>query len=159
MNRRQWCGLPGALVFAGLGTRLSSAVGASPCDRLPPTELVSSWTFDETLTRVASAIEGAGLTIFYRMDHAAAAAGVGLNMPATTVLLYGHPKAGTGLMLSTPLVALDLPLRVLIQERSDRSVIVAFHPIAQTLADAGVPTALSARLLPAQQLIIDAIRP
>ena len=61
-------------------------------------------------------------------------------------------------MLAAPQAALDLPLRVLVREDADGRTLVAFHPIAPMLRDAGVPDALANRLEPAQTLLMEAIR-
>jgi uncharacterized protein (DUF302 family) len=50
------------------------------------------------------------------IDHAAAARAAGLEMPATQVIIFGNPKAGTPLMQAVPDIALDLPLRVLVRD-------------------------------------------
>jgi uncharacterized protein (DUF302 family) len=119
-------------------------------------EHVSAMDFTTTLARLKAAIEGAGMTVFAAIDHAAGAASVGLAMPPTTVLLYGNPKGGTPLMLAAPQVALDLPLRVLVREDADGTTRVSFHPVV-LLEKAGVPAELAARLEPAQRLLVAAI--
>src|SRR3984893_9822527 len=68
----------------------------------------------ETVDRLAAAARMAGNTIFARIDHAANATAAGLTMPPTQVLIFGNGAAGTPLMLASPLVALDLPLRFLV---------------------------------------------
>jgi uncharacterized protein (DUF302 family) len=121
------------------------------------TEFASRFDFGETLQRLTDAIEGAGMSVFASIDHAAGARGVGLSMPPTTVLLYGSPRGGTPLMQAHPRAALDLPLRVLVREAPDGTVLAAFHPIAGLLAGAGVPEDMAARLAPAQMLLAKTI--
>jgi uncharacterized protein (DUF302 family) len=118
----------------------------------------SAASFELTLERVTSAIEAAGMTIFARIDHAAGARSVGLEMPPAVVILYGHPKGGTPIMQACPLAALDLPLRALVREAPDGQVFLSFHPVEEMLREAGVPAELAARLRPAQHLLLDAIR-
>ena len=120
-------------------------------------ELVSPVAFAATLERLVSAIQAAGLALFFRFDHAANAQEVGMQMPPTTVLVYGHAKGGTPVMLAAPLAALDLPLRVLVREREDGRTSVAFHPAAAMLRRAGVPEALATRLDPAQNILAAAL--
>jgi uncharacterized protein (DUF302 family) len=60
-------------------------------------------------------------------------------------------------MLAAPLTALDLPLRVLVRERSDGTVMVAFHPIAAVLGRAGAPPKVATRLDPAERLLLAAL--
>ncbi len=121
-------------------------------------EHVSAVGFAPTLERLLAAIQRAGMILFAQIDHAAGARDAGMAMPPTVVLLYGHPKGGTPLMLAAPLAALDLPLRALVREDPGGRTLVSFHPAAPMLRQAGVPEALATRLDPAQRLLVDAIR-
>jgi len=120
-------------------------------------EHVADAGFEATLDRLVGAIEGAGMTVFARIDHAAGAREAGMAMPPTTVLLYGNPRGGTPIMLAAPQTALDLPLRVLVREGADGRTMVGFHPVAPMLRAAGVPEELATRLEPAQRLLLQAI--
>ena len=122
-------------------------------------EQPSAWPFASTLDRLTATIEGAGLKIFARIDHAAGAKEAGLVMPPTVVLLYGSPKGGTPIMLAAPAAALDLPLRVLVREDADGRIRISFYPVVPMLLHAGVPEALARRLEPAQALLLRAIQP
>jgi len=122
-----------------------------------PVELVSALSFSSTLERLADAIEKAGMILFSTIDHAAGARDIGMAMPPTVVLFYGHPKGGTPIMLAAPRAALDLPLRVLVREETGGRVLVAFHPAAAMLRRAGVPETLATRLDPAQRLLAEAV--
>jgi uncharacterized protein (DUF302 family) len=121
-------------------------------------EYLSSLAFQPTVDRLIATIEKAGMNVFARVDHAAGAREVGMEMPPTVVLLYGNPKGGTPIMLASPLAALDLPLRVLVREDNEGHALVSFHPIAAALRRAGVPDDLATRLEPAQRVLIDAIK-
>lgn len=121
-------------------------------------EIQTPLGFEAALIRVTAAIKAAGLTIFARIDHAEGARQAGLAMPPTVVLLYGHAKGGTPIMLAAPQAALDLPLRVLVREAPGGAV-VSMHPAAPMLLQAGVPDALAHRLDSAQTLIVEALRP
>lgn len=120
-------------------------------------ELSSPLGFQATLHRLTEAIVSAGLTIFARMDHSEAALQAGLMMPPTVVLIYGHARGGTPIMLAAPEAALDLPLRVLVREGGEDTV-VSFRPIAPVLLQAGVPEDLAHRLDPAQRLLMEAFQ-
>jgi uncharacterized protein (DUF302 family) len=122
-------------------------------------EHVSPIGFAPTLDRLNRAILAAGLQVFTTVDHAAAAQAVGLTMPATVVLLYGNPRGGTPIMLTTPSAALDLPLRVLVREDAAGRTVIAFHPVRSMLGRLGVPDEYAMRMEPAQQLLVDAIAP
>jgi uncharacterized protein (DUF302 family) len=120
-------------------------------------EHVSSTDFASTVQRMADALTEAGLMLFARIDHAAGAREAGLEMPPATVLIHGHAKGGTPIMLAAPQAALDLPLRVLVRQREDGQTTIAYHPIVPLLRRAGVAPELAARLEPAQRLLVKAI--
>lgn len=120
-------------------------------------EHIGSRSFDATVDRLVAAIEGAGMTVFARIDHAANARQAGLAMLPALVLIFGNAKGGTPIMQAVPTAALDLPLRVLIREDASGRTLVSFHPFAAMLRRAGVPDALATRLDPAQSVLIGAI--
>lgn len=128
---------------------------SSPCNGI--VEHVATLPFAPTLQRLKDAIGTAGMTVFACIDHAAGAREVGMDMPPTVVLFYGHARGGTPVMLAAPQAALDLPLRVLVREDTDGRTVVSFRPVAQMLREAGVPDPLASRLEPAQQILVDAI--
>ena len=90
----------------------------------------SAFAVDETVDRLAAALTSAGNTVFARIDHAANAAAAGLEMRPTQVLIFGNGKAGTPLMLSSPTLALDLPLKFLVWEDDAGATQLAYTPLA-----------------------------
>ncbi len=67
-----------------------------------------------TLDRFAAAVREANWVVFTEIDHAAAAAAVGMTLRPRVVVFFGNPRAGTGAMASNPTLAIDLPMRVLV---------------------------------------------
>ena len=61
------------------------------------------------------------------IDHSGEAAEVGLTMPDTKLVIFGSPRGGTPLMLAHPLIALDLPLKLLLWENTVRCVFVSYN--------------------------------
>ena len=118
----------------------------------------SSLTFPETVDRLVETIEQVGMNVFARIDHAAGAKDVGMHLPPTVVLIYGHARGGTPVMQAAPAAALDLPLRVLIRESGSGETVIAFHPAGQMLAGLTIPGELVDRLAKAQQLLVGAIQ-
>lgn len=57
-----------------------------------------------------------GFSIFLRLDQQKVAKKVGLSMPGMEVILFGKPEIGTRLMNQYPSIAIDLPLKLVIQE-------------------------------------------
>jgi uncharacterized protein (DUF302 family) len=68
----------------------------------------------ETLAALLAAIERHGLTVFARIDHAAAAREAGMELPAEEVVIFGNARAGTPLMADDPQIGIELPLRMLV---------------------------------------------
>lgn len=68
----------------------------------------------ETMQRLEAAVKAKGMTVFAHIDHAAAAAEVGLTLRPTDLLIFGSPKGGTPLMQSVQIIGIDLPLRALV---------------------------------------------
>jgi uncharacterized protein (DUF302 family) len=99
----------------------------------------SRFPFAETVARLKDAIGAGGATLFAEIDQRQAAAGAGLELRPTTLLLFGNPRGGTPLMLSWPLAAIELPLRLLVWEE-DGSVSVAHPRMSAALARVAVPT-------------------
>jgi uncharacterized protein (DUF302 family) len=85
--------------------------------------------FEHVVDRLQELIQERGLTLFAEIDHAQNARDVGLEMPKTRVLIFGNAKGGTALMLASPDVALELPLRILVREQADgRTALVYIDP-------------------------------
>jgi uncharacterized protein (DUF302 family) len=118
----------------------------------------SDLTFPETVDRLVETIEQVGMNVFAKIDHAAGARDVGMNLPPSVVLIYGHARGGTPVMQAAPAAALDLPLRVLIHETDSGETMIAFHPARQMLARYAIPGELVDRLGKAQQMLVGAIQ-
>jgi uncharacterized protein (DUF302 family) len=70
----------------------------------------------ETMDRLEATVRSKGMTVFARIDHAAGAAGVGLSLRPTEVLVFGNARSGTPLMQAKQTIGLDLPLKALVWE-------------------------------------------
>lgn len=80
----------------------------------------------ETMRRLTESVQDRGLTIFARIDHAAGAREVGLDLPDERVLVFGNPRAGTALMQDDPTIGIELPLRMLVWA-DDEGVAVGYE--------------------------------
>lgn len=90
----------------------------------------SSHSAADTVDRLEAALKERGFIIFARLDHAAAATSKGLKMPASTVVVFGNPKAGTPAMLKKPTLAIDLPLKALVWEDATGKVMLTYNSAA-----------------------------
>jgi len=98
----------------------------------------SRFLFAETIAKLRDAMADGGNTIFATIDQAAAANEVGLTLRPTTLIVFGNPRGGTPLMDAFPLVALELPLKLLVWEENG-SVNVAYMPASEIAARYGIP--------------------
>jgi uncharacterized protein (DUF302 family) len=87
----------------------------------------------ETVDALVAAIERRGLTVFARIDHAAAARAVDLELADEQVVIFGNPRSGTPLMQSDPRIGIELPLRMLVW-RTGTDVLLA-HDDPRALSD------------------------
>src|SRR5579864_8044239 len=89
--------------------------------------LSSPYKVPETLKRLDSVLQSRGLAVFARIDHSGEAEKVSLKMHATQLILFGSPKGGTPVMVASPTIAIDLPLKALIWEDAGSKVWVSFN--------------------------------
>ena len=94
----------------------------------------------ETVNRLVAAVTSRGMSVVARVDHAAAAAGVGLELRPTEVVIFGNPSAGTLLMQEAQTMGIDLPLKALIWQDAESRTWLAYndpHWLAQRHGVAG----------------------
>ena len=87
---------------------------------------------NDTITKIEKIVESkakTGLGVFTIIDHKKGADKVNMELSNTKVILFGNPKLGTKLMQKDPLVALDLPMRVLVYSENNTTKIVYRDPI------------------------------
>lgn len=87
----------------------------------------STNSVEVTIEKFEAAAEERGLKIFARLDHAAAAESVGLEMPAATVIVFGNPRIGTPTFIETPTVAIDLPPKAMVWEDAEGNVFLSYN--------------------------------
>lgn len=97
----------------------------------------SSFPVKETIDRLESALKGGNATIIARVDHAAGAVGVGLQLRPTELLIFGNPKAGTPLMQAQQTLAIDLPLKAIAYEDASGKVWLSYNDPAWIAARHG----------------------
>jgi uncharacterized protein (DUF302 family) len=99
-------------IFSLLAAICLWGVQAMAADGL--TTVASAYGPNDTMDRLEAEVKAKGLTVFARIDHAAGAAEVGLQLRPTAVLVFGNAKGGTPLMQAAQTVGIDLPLKALV---------------------------------------------
>ena len=87
----------------------------------------SKYSVPETLQRLDALVRSHGLTVFARIDFSGDAAKVGLKMPSSQLLIFGNPKAGTPLMIASPRIAIDFPLKALAWEDPQGKIWLSYN--------------------------------
>lgn len=82
---------------------------------------------DATVEKLKTLLADKGMHLFALIDHSAEAAKVDMKMPPTQLLLFGNPKAGTPLMLASPSIAIDLPLKLLVWEDREAKAWITYN--------------------------------
>jgi uncharacterized protein (DUF302 family) len=91
------------------------------------TSIQSRFDPKETMDRLEAEIRGQRMTVFARIDHAGAAAVVGLKLAPTELIIFGNARAGTPLMQSVQTVGIDLPLKVLVWQDSQGKTWISYN--------------------------------
>jgi uncharacterized protein (DUF302 family) len=87
----------------------------------------STHSVDETVAKLKGILQAKGVTLFALVDHSGEAEKVGMKMRPTKLLIFGNPKGGTPLMLASPSIAIDLPLKILVAEDTAGRVWVSYN--------------------------------
>lgn len=101
---------------------IPEAVRENGIVRLPSRHSVA-----ETIAKLESILQAKNVKLFALVDHSSEAEKAGLKMPNTKLLIFGNPNAGTPLMLASPSVALDFPLKILIAEDAGGKVWISYN--------------------------------
>jgi len=120
--------------------------------------VASAYSFDETVEKIEALLHEKGIKLFVIVDHSGEAASVGLRMPATKLLIFGNPKAGTPVMLSAPSAALDLPLKILVAEDGDGATWLSWNDPEFLQKRHGFAVELKANLVAAAALVSNLVR-
>ena len=118
----------------------------------------SPFSVEETLARLQEIIHSRNLTLFAHIDHNGEAKRVGLTMQEAHVLIFGNPKGGTPLMIASPLLALDLPLKVLVWQSADDQVWVSTTSVAYLRDRYAIPQGLVGNIAVVDAIIQQALQ-
>ncbi len=94
------------------------------------TTKVSPRSVTETVSRLTGLLAAKGVKVFAVIDQTAEASQVGMQLRETTLVVFGNPAAGTPVMAAVPMVALDLPLKVLIWDDAGQTKVIYYGPAA-----------------------------
>src|SRR6202790_2757216 len=99
----------------------------------------SHQSVDQTVQRLEGILQAKGVKLFALIDHSGEAEKAGMQMPPTKLLVFGSPKAGTPLMIASPSIAIDLPLKILVWEDAEGKVQISYNSPGYLQARHGLP--------------------
>lgn len=92
-------------------------------------EVTSNFSVNKTVATLSKAINAhKGFSVFTVIDHHKNAQKVKMKMPETKLIIFGNPKAGTLLMQANPLMAHELPLKILVTRKNGKTIISYRNP-------------------------------
>jgi len=118
----------------------------------------SHQSVDQTVQKLEGILQEKGVKLFALIDHSGEAEKAGLQMRPTKVLIFGNPKAGTPLMIASPSIAIDLPLKILIWEDAGGKVWVSYNAPAYLQARHGLPAELVPNIAVVEALATNAAK-
>jgi uncharacterized protein (DUF302 family) len=120
--------------------------------------LSSPHTVMETFARLETVVQAKGLTILARVDHSGDAAKAGLQMRPTKLLIFGNAKSGTPLMVASPSVAIDLPLKALVWQDDAGKVWLSYNSPDYLKQRHGIPEDLLQNIAGIGPICSEAVR-
>jgi uncharacterized protein (DUF302 family) len=102
----------------------------------------SHQSVDQTVKKLEEILQAKGVKLFALVDHSGEAELAGMQMRPTKLLIFGNPKAGTPLMIASPSIAIDLPLKILVWEDADGKVWISYNAPSYLRARHGLPAEL-----------------
>jgi len=90
----------------------------------------SAYGFDETVERLKADIVRKKIKLFDVIDQAKLASGAGIELPPSTLIVFGNPPLGVQFLTSNPAAGLDWPVRLLVTESAKGQVSVMYTDFA-----------------------------
>jgi uncharacterized protein (DUF302 family) len=87
----------------------------------------STHAVKRTADRLEIALNEKGMAVFARINHSEGAKKVGINLPATELIIFGNPKVGSPLMKCNQTAGIDLPQKALIWEDENGQVWLSYN--------------------------------
>jgi uncharacterized protein (DUF302 family) len=76
----------------------------------------SAYSMEETVARIKADVSAKGIMHFAEIDQAKLAAGAGVALRPSTLLIFGNPPLGTLFITAKPEAGLDWPVRLLVSQ-------------------------------------------
>src|SRR5438105_932097 len=123
MNKRSYY-LGSALLFVTILISAYSALPRAADDGV--VRVKSAYSMRDTIARLKTDIGDKGIRFFTEIDQSALAAGSGITLRPSVLLIFGNPPLGTQFITSNSNAGLDWPVRLLVSEDERGEVWTAY---------------------------------
>jgi uncharacterized protein (DUF302 family) len=127
MNRRT---AVKAIAASIVGVSASGAPVRSATEGDGVVSVKSAYAFDETIKRLKADIADKKIMLFDVIDQAELAAGAGIKLLPSTLIVFGNPPLGVQFLTSNPAAGLDWPVRLLVTEDTHGQVLAMYTDFA-----------------------------
>jgi uncharacterized protein (DUF302 family) len=110
------------------------------------------------MARLQDAIRSKGIPILARIDHSGDALRAGLQMNPVQLLIFGNARAGTPLMVASPTIAIDLPLKALVWQDADGAVWLTYNSPEYLLQRHSLPLDLAQNIAAIKAVSEEAVK-
>jgi uncharacterized protein (DUF302 family)/uncharacterized membrane protein YidH (DUF202 family) len=144
LSRPSKLGITVAGLLAALGLAMVIALTFLYREKPPVSDngivsVPSHHSVDQTVDTIQGLLKAKGLQVFALVDHSGEAKKAGLEMRNTKLVIFGNPKGGTPLMVASPSIAIDLPLKLLVAEDANGKVWISYNAPAFLQARHNLP--------------------
>jgi uncharacterized protein (DUF302 family) len=118
------------ILVAGCASTLAAGVASAqtpaPANDSGVIRMRSAFGVDETIARIEKSVSDKGIRLFDDIDQAKLAAGAGIQLKPSHLLVFGNPPLGIKFLTSNPYAGLDWPVRMLVVQDDAGQVWVAY---------------------------------
>jgi uncharacterized protein (DUF302 family) len=142
------------LNWASFGAQEETSMLSNPDSGM--VNIPSHHSVEQIVEKLEKLLETKGIKLFALIDHSGEAEKAGIPMRPTKLLIFGNPKAGTPLMIASPSIAIDLPLKILIWKDASSQVWISYNAAQYLQARHSLPQELVANIAVVEALAANA---
>jgi uncharacterized protein (DUF302 family) len=119
--------IAGGVAAAAAGAaRLAHAETPQPAANSGIIRVKSAYSESETVQRIEKSVTDKGIRFFDDINQQDLAAGAGITLRPSHLLVFGNPPLGIKFLTSNPYAGLDWPVRMLVTQDDDGQVWIAY---------------------------------
>jgi uncharacterized protein (DUF302 family) len=119
-----------ALALAAALPTFASAEALEPAPDSGIVRVRSALPIDQTIAAIEKDVAAKGIRFFSDIDQGQLAAGAGITLRPSHLLVFGNPPLGIKFLTSNPYAGLDWPVRMLVTQDPSGQVWIAYTDFA-----------------------------